>query len=57
MRFGSVCNLTNPGVVRGLLCHRCNVLLGGWDDHAWLQSAIKYMKLADTLPFTKGDKA
>lgn len=33
----------NTGAVRGLLCHRCNVRIGGWDDEAWLSSALRYM--------------
>lgn len=33
----------NTGKVRGLLCHRCNVMIGGWDDKEWLNSAMRYM--------------
>lgn len=33
----------NTGKVRGLLCHRCNVMIGGWDDKAWLEAAMRYM--------------
>lgn len=33
----------NTGAVRGLLCHRCNVRIGGWDDAEWLSSALRYM--------------
>ena len=33
----------NTGKVRGLLCHRCNVMIGGWDDKEWLASALRYM--------------
>lgn len=33
----------NTGAVRGLLCHRCNVRIGGWDDLGWLSSALRYM--------------
>lgn len=33
------------GVVRGLLCHRCNICLGGWDDLAWRNAAEKYLEL------------
>lgn len=29
--------------VRGLLCHRCNIRLGGWDDPTWRARAILYM--------------
>ena len=35
----------NTGAVRGLLCHRCNVRIGGWDDEAWLSSALRYMEV------------
>jgi hypothetical protein len=31
------------GEVRGLLCHRCNIRLGGWDDPTWRAAAIKYL--------------
>ena len=31
------------GKVRGLLCHRCNIRLGGWDDPEWRDAAMKYM--------------
>mgnify|MGYP000182072305 CR=1 FL=1 len=30
------------GKVRGLLCHKCNIRLGGWDDKQWREAAIKY---------------
>ena len=33
----------NAGKVRGLLCHRCNVMIGGWDDKEWLEAAMRYM--------------
>lgn len=29
--------------VRGLLCHRCNIRLGGWDDPVWRARADAYM--------------
>ena len=36
------CHIT--GIVRGLLCHRCNVTLGRIKDSKdWLESAIKYL--------------
>lgn len=34
----------NTGRVRGLLCHRCNVLIGGWDDLAWRRAATEYIE-------------
>lgn len=36
----------NTGIVRGLLCHRCNIRLGGWDDLPWRQRAMSYLGLA-----------
>lgn len=33
----------NTGKVRGLLCHRCNIRLGGWDDLAWRTRAMAYL--------------
>ena len=33
----------NTGKVRGILCHRCNVMIGGMDDHAWLRRALEYI--------------
>jgi hypothetical protein len=30
------------GVVRGLLCHRCNVLIGALDDAEWREKADAY---------------
>lgn len=35
----------NSSRVRGLLCHRCNIRLGGWDDIAWREKAIQYLGL------------
>jgi hypothetical protein len=29
--------------VRGLLCHRCNILIGGWDDKAWAEAAARWI--------------
>jgi hypothetical protein len=37
------CHFT--GKVRGLLCHRCNILIGGWDDPAWRAKAARYLGL------------
>lgn len=33
----------NTGAVRGLLCHRCNIRLGGWDDIKWRERALSYL--------------
>lgn len=33
------------GAVRGLLCHGCNVRLGGWDDADWRTRALAYLGL------------
>lgn len=33
----------HTGRVRGVLCHTCNVRLGGWDDPNWRAKAIVYM--------------
>lgn len=33
----------NTGAIRGLLCHRCNIRLGGWDDPQWRDAALNYM--------------
>jgi hypothetical protein len=33
----------DTGVVRGLLCHTCNVRLGHVDDRAWLDRALAYL--------------
>ena len=35
----------NTGAVRGLVCHKCNIRLGGWDDLEWRDKAIKYLGL------------
>lgn len=37
----------NTGIVRGLLCHRCNIRLGGWDDLQWRVRAMAYLGLND----------
>lgn len=36
----------NTGQVRGLLCHKCNIRLGGWDDIDWRTRAIHYLGIA-----------
>lgn len=33
----------NSGKVRGLLCHKCNIKLGGWDDEGFVSKALKYL--------------
>lgn len=33
----------NTGIVRGLLCHRCNIRLGGWDEIVWRNAALNYL--------------
>lgn len=37
----------NTGRVRGVLCHRCNIRLGGWDDLEWRKRALEYLKIND----------
>lgn len=32
-----------PACVRGILCNRCNHLLGGLDDREWLAKALVYL--------------
>jgi hypothetical protein len=32
-----------PACVRGILCNRCNHLLGGLDDREWLAKALLYL--------------
>lgn len=37
----------NTGIVRGLLCNRCNLGIGHFEDDLYfLQSAIEYLKKA-----------
>ena len=36
----------NTGVVRGILCHQCNVRLGGWDDLVWRMRALRYLGIS-----------
>mgnify|MGYP001767355964 CR=1 FL=1 len=43
----------NTGKVRGLLCHRCNIRLGGWDDIDWRNRAIQYLGLNDNAPLSE----
>ena len=33
----------STGKVRGILCHRCNILIGGWDDSEWKKKALEYI--------------
>jgi Recombination endonuclease VII len=33
------------GAVRGLLCRRCNLRIGGWDDPEWAKAAAIYLKI------------
>lgn len=33
----------NTGAVRSILCHRCNLLIAGMDDHEWLRKALSYL--------------
>lgn len=45
------------GLVRGLLCHRCNILIGGWDDPVWRESAMKYLGLVKQEAYGSGEPA
>ncbi len=36
----------NSGAVRGILCHKCNIRLGGWDDLQWREKAMKYLGIS-----------
>ena len=40
------------GKVRGLVCHRCNILLGGWDDAEWRLSAAAWIGFSIVEPAT-----
>lgn len=33
----------NTNKVRGILCHRCNIRLGGWDDLKFREAALVYL--------------
>lgn len=43
----------NTGKVRGLLCHRCNIRLGGWDDINWRDRAARYLGLSVSAPLSE----
>jgi hypothetical protein len=32
------------GSVRGILCHACNIRIGGWDDLEWRERAQAYLQ-------------
>jgi hypothetical protein len=32
------------GKVRGLLCHRCNIVIGGWEDEAFRTAALRWLE-------------
>ena len=42
-RYGSDASYGNNGAFEVRLCHRCNVMIGGWDDKEWLEAAMRYM--------------
>jgi len=47
----------DDGVIRGLLCRRCNTLLAGIDDKAWLERASVYAEAsAGIVPHKVEDK-
>ena len=45
MRRMCVDHCHETGIVRGLVCHQCNIRLGGWDDPVWRAKAEKYLEL------------
>lgn len=34
----------DTGAVRGLLCHRCNLRIGGWDDAVFRAAALAWLE-------------
>ena len=34
----------DTGAVRGLLCHRCNLRIGGWDDPVFQVAALAWLE-------------
>ena len=34
----------DTGVMRGILCHRCNVRLSGWEEKQWHAAAMQYLE-------------
>lgn len=34
-----------PYKVRGVLCRRCNLRIGGWDDPGWAKAAAAYLRI------------
>lgn len=39
----------NTGKVRGILCHRCNVMAGAFDDSTYRHSALRYLGIMERL--------
>jgi hypothetical protein len=39
------------GVVRGLLCHRCNLLIAGIEDQDFYELAVAYLMISDCEHF------
>ncbi len=31
-------------IIRGLLCHRCNVRIGGWEDQGFREAALRWIE-------------
>ena len=42
----------NTGSVRGILCHQCNIRLGGWDDISWRDRAMAYLGIGGSVTAT-----